>query len=80
MTDKKKHTLDRRITYQITVPGEIDENWSEWVDGITISVEQVGENPPVTTLTGSFDQAALHGFLRRLYSLGLPLISVTSIQ
>ena len=31
---------------------------------------------PITTLTGSFDQAALQGLLRRLYSLGIPLISV----
>jgi hypothetical protein len=35
-----------------------------------------GDEPPVATLTGTFDQAALQGALRRLYSLGLPLISV----
>jgi hypothetical protein len=34
---------------------------------------------PVTTLTGAVDQAALHGLLRRLYSLGLPLISVNCV-
>ena len=41
-----------------------------------MSVEREGEGPPVTTLTGTFDQAALQGLLSRLYSLGLPLISV----
>jgi len=44
---------------------------------MTITVESEGDGPPVTTLTGVVaDQAALHGLLRRLYLLGLPLISV----
>jgi hypothetical protein len=58
------------------VPGELDESWSDWVAGMTITVESEGEGPPVTTLTGTIDQAALQGLLRRLYSVGLPLISV----
>ena len=68
-------TLDRPATYQIKVPGELDEKWADWAGKVTIAVER--EGPPVTVLTGTFDQAALHGLLRRLYSLGLPLISVT---
>jgi hypothetical protein len=39
---------------------------------MTITVESEGDGPPVTTLTGTVDQAALQGLLRRLYSLGLP--------
>ena len=77
---KDKLTLDRPATYQIQVPGELDESWSDWVTGMTIAVESEGEDPPVTTLTGTVDQAALHGVLRRLYSLGLPLISVHRIE
>ena len=77
---RQKLTLDRPATYQIKVPGELDESWSAWVGGMTIAVESEGESPPVTTLTGTIDQAALHGLLRRLYSLGLPLISVNSIE
>jgi hypothetical protein len=73
---KQKPTLDRPATYQIQVPGELDESWSDWVGGMTITVESEGEGPPVTTLTGTIDQAALQGLLRRLYSVGLPLISV----
>jgi hypothetical protein len=73
---KPKLTLDRPITYQIKVPGHLDESWSEWVGRLTIVVEGEGDCPPVTTLTGTLDQAALHSVLRRLYSLGLPLISV----
>jgi hypothetical protein len=76
----QKLTLDRPATYQIQVPGELDESWSYWSQGMTIAVEGEGEDPPVTTLTGTVDQAALHGVLRRLYSLGLPLISVNCIE
>jgi len=46
---------------------------------MTITVESEGDGPPVTTLTGTVDQAALQGLLRRLYSLGLPLISVNCV-
>jgi hypothetical protein len=77
---KQRLSLDRPATYRITVPGELDERWSDWAGGMTITVESEGEGPPVTTLTGIVDQAALQGLLRRLYSLGLPLISVSSIE
>jgi hypothetical protein len=46
---------------------------------MTIAVESEGDGPPATTLTGALDQAALQGLLRRLYSLGLPLISVNCV-
>jgi hypothetical protein len=75
-----KPTLDRPTTYQIQVPGELDESWADWIQGMTMAVEREGEDPPVTVLTGTVDQAALHGVLRRLYSLGLPLISVNCIE
>ena len=77
---KQKLTLDRPATYQIRVPGHLDESWSDWAGRMTITVESEGEGPPVTTLTGTVDQAALQGLLRRLYSLGLPLISVNRIE
>jgi len=77
---KQKLTLDRPATYQIKVPGELDKSWSDWAGGMTITVESEGAGPPVTTLTGTVDQAALQGLLRRLYSLGLPLISVNCVE
>ncbi len=78
---KQKLTLDRPVTYQIKVPGYLDESWSEWADGMTITVENEDDGPPITTLTGVIaDQAALQGLLRRLYSLGLPLISVNQMD
>ena len=77
---KQKLTLDRPATYQIKVPGVLDERWSDWDGEMTVTVESEGDGPPVTTLTGTVDQAALQGILRRLYSLGLPLISVICVD
>ena len=77
---KQKLTLYQPAIYQIKVPGHLDKSWSEWSGRMTITVESEGNGPPVTILTGTVDQAALQGLLRRLYSLGLPLISVIWIQ
>jgi hypothetical protein len=62
------------------VPGELDKSWSDWAGGMTITIESEGDGPSFTTLTGTVDQAALQGLLRRLYSLGLPLVSVNCIE
>ena len=80
MKEYKKLTLDQPATYQIKVPGHLDESWSDWAGGMTITVESEGDGLPVTTLTGTVDQAALQGLLRRLYALGLPLISVNCVE
>ena len=79
--DKPKLTLDRPATYQIKVPGHLGESWSDWAGGMTITVENGDKGPPTTTLTGVVvDQAALQSLLRRLYSLGLPLIAVNWVE
>ena len=77
---KQKLTLDKPATYQIKVPGHLDKSWSEWIGRMTITVEYEEDGPPITILTGSLDQAALQGLLRRIYSLGLPLISVICVD
>ena len=78
---KQKLTLDVPASYRITVPGCLGENWSDWAEGMAIVVDSGGDGPPTTTLTGTVaDQAALQSLLRRLYSLGLPLISVDWID
>jgi hypothetical protein len=74
--DKRKLTLDRPATYKITVPGVLEDQWSDWVGEMNVTVESDTTGMPITVLTGSVDQAGLQGLLRRLYSLGLPLISV----
>jgi hypothetical protein len=76
---QQRLTLDRPATYRVKVPGQVDESWSDWIGGLTITVERKGDGPPTTILTGTVDQAALQGLLRRLYSLGLPLISVQCV-
>jgi hypothetical protein len=77
---KQKLTLDRQVTYEITVPGVLDTQWLDW-DGVTsLIVESDSTDVPVTKLISTVDQAALQGLLRRLYSLGLPLISVICVD
>ena len=78
--DNQKLTLDRPATYEIKVPGHFDESWSVWDGMMTIRVESEEDVQPITTLTCTGDQAALHGVLRRLYALGLPIISVACIE
>jgi hypothetical protein len=75
-----KPNLDRPATYQIKVPGELDENWTGLYEKVEITVDRDDQDRPVSTLTGTFDQAALQGLLRSLYSLGLPLISVLCVD
>ena len=78
---KQELALDQPVTYQIKLPGHISEDWSDWAGGMTLTADSEGDGPPVTTLTGTVaDQAALHGLLRRLYSPGLPLISVSCVE
>ena len=82
--NKGNHKPRRRptlspATYQIKVPGSLDPDWVAWVGKMIIMAQSEDDGVPVTTLTGTIDQAALQGLLRRLYALGLPLISVTWI-
>ena len=75
-----KLTLDRPVTYEIKVPGELDASLAEWAGSMTLKVDSEGDDTPITIMTGTFDQSALHGILRRLNSLGLPLISVICVE
>jgi hypothetical protein len=62
---------------EIRVRGQIDEQWSEWFEGLSVVHSEEGE----TVLTGSVaDQAALHGLLAKLRDLGLSLLSVNSAE
>jgi hypothetical protein len=77
---KQKLTLHQPATYQIKVPGVLDEKWTDWNGGMEITIASDNDGQQITTLTGIVDQATLQGILRRLYSLGLPLISVICIE
>ena len=63
--------------YQIKVKGHLDERWSDWFDGFTITYPSEDE----TLLRGRVvDQAALHGMLAKIRDLGLSLLSVERIE
>ena len=63
--------------YEIRIRGQLDDRWSDWLGDMTITLEENN----VTLLTGLVaDQAALHGLLRKVRDLGMPLISVNRIE
>ena len=80
---KLRNTIpfDRPATYQISVQGLIDPNWSDRLAGMTIGLITAEACPPVTTLKGELrDQAALVGVLNTLYELHLPVLSVLCLS
>jgi hypothetical protein len=65
------------VACRIRVQGVLDQTWSDYMGGLTISLDTERGPYPVTTLTGELrDQAALAGVLDHLYNLLMPLISV----
>ena len=63
--------------YQIRVKGHLGRHWTDWFEGLAITLEDNGE----TLLTGSVvDQAALHGLLKKVRDLGMPLLSVIGVK
>jgi hypothetical protein len=62
------------MAYQIRIKGHLGPEWTEWFSGLAITLDDSGD----TLLAGPVvDQAALHGLLRRVRDLGMPLVSVT---
>jgi len=74
--NKPKLSLDAPVTYQIKVPGSLETLRVDKDVEVAITVENDTAGLLVSILTCTLDQAALQGLLRRLYFLGLPLISV----
>jgi hypothetical protein len=63
--------------YQIRIKGHLSPEWTDWFEGMTITLEPDGE----TLLTGPVvDQTALHGLLRKVRDLGMPLLSVNGVS
>ena len=69
--------LNQPMVYQIRVKSHLGSDWTDWFEGLTITLEEGGD----TLLTGPVvDQAALHGLLKKVRDLGMLLISVNSVE
>jgi hypothetical protein len=65
------------LFYQIKVEGHLGQQWMDWFDGLTITLEEDGDS----LLTGPvIDQASLYGLLKKVRDLGLPLVSVNPVD
>jgi hypothetical protein len=63
--------------YEICLKGHLDDRWADWFGGMSITLEENGN----TLLTGPvIDQAELHGLLKKVRDLGMPLLSVNSVN
>lgn len=72
-----EYDADQPMVYQIRIRGHLGRQRMNWFEGLTITLEENGD----TLLTGTvMDQAALHGLLKKVRDLGIPLLSVNSVE
>ena len=65
------------LHYEIRIAGHLSPQWMDWFEGLTVTLEEDGN----TLLSGPVaDQAALHGLLKKVRDIGMPLVSVVQIQ
>ena len=65
------------MVYEIKIQGHLGRQWTDWFGGLAITLEEDGD----TLLTGPvIDQAALHGLLKKVRDLGMPLVSVNRVK
>jgi hypothetical protein len=72
-----EHDADQPMVCQIRIKGHLGRQRMDWFEGLTITLEEDGN----TVLNGAvIDQAALHGLLKKVRDLGMPLLSVNSVE
>jgi hypothetical protein len=79
MPNKLESTTDagQPMIYQIRLRGHLRAEWTDWFEELTVTLEEDGD----TLLTGPvIDQAALHGLLKKVRDLGIPLVSVIQVS
>ena len=65
------------INYQIRIEGHVGPHWADWFEGMSVTSELDGS----TLLSGPVaDQSALHGLLKKVRDLGMPLVSVLRVE
>jgi hypothetical protein len=68
--------MEPPTVYCLRIAGHLDPHWSAWFDGLELAYDTDG----TTTMTGPVaDQAALHGLLRKIRDLGVPLLEITRV-
>jgi len=79
MSNTPDSTIDpsQPMVYQIRIEGQLGSQWADWFEGLTITPDDNGD----TLLTGPvIDQAALHGLLKKVRDLGMPLLAVQRVE
>ena len=72
-----ERNVGQPLVYQIRLKGHLGPRWTDWFEGLTLTPADNGD----TLLTGQVaDQAALHGLLKKVRDLGMPLISVVRVE
>jgi hypothetical protein len=78
MSNKRDPNTDpsQPMVYQIRIKGHLGPEWTDWFGGLSITVEESGD----TLLIGPVvDQSALHGLLKKVRDLGMPLVSISPV-
>src|SRR4051794_14870479 len=76
-TPKSNPDPGQSFVYEIRIKGHLDPRWTDWFEGMSIASQASGD----TLLTGQLvDQAALHGLLKKVRDVGLPLLSIIRIE
>ena len=75
--DSPKTEPDQPMIYQIRIKGQLDRKWIDWFENVTIALEDNGDTLITCPVV---DQAALHGLLKKVRDLGMPLISVNRVK
>lgn len=76
----KKEIRAEEIAYRVELVGRLDQDWSDWFDGLVATFERIEQDRPLTGLTTTpLDQAALRGLLCQIWDLNLVLLSLVPV-